>query len=163
MAKFRQECREQKAVTRGSSLDALWARAWEHAAKVALVLACGNSPFSPDGSIDPAKLVITGEIAGYATQLVGHLVTDLVQAVRNNVAGSDFEKDLLLVQRAIQDAGPEGIKRYMLVRQSRRLDPRRFDAVLQRLKESGTVVQVTPATGKQGVKPTVYVWKGGQT
>jgi hypothetical protein len=146
--RFRERCKRHKQEHRGAGLDALWARAVEHATKVALVLACGEN--------FPARTV-SGTTAAYAVKLVEHLTADLIETVRDSVAGSDFERELLYVLRVIKTSGEEGVTQTELLSRTRRLNPRQRVEILNQLVAQGGVVKAErkPARG-----PAAVIYRG---
>jgi hypothetical protein len=148
IARFRARCRDHKANNRGPmNLDVLWSRAVEHAMKVSLVLACGESYQTP---------IVSGMTAAWAVRLVEHLVSSLVNVIRDSVAGSDSERDLLLVQRIIREAGPEGINRSNLFNRTRKLSNRQREESLTQLLISERIIK-TERKGARGAPSIVYV------
>lgn len=155
--RFRAACRERKTEHRGDNgLDVLWTRALEHARKVALVVACGCATVHADGTISPT--VVRGDVADWSVRLVDHLVKSLVTSVRDSVSGSDFERDLLYVQRAIRNAGPAGIAKTQLIHRTRRLTPRVRQETLNQLVTTAQVV-VIEKKGLKGPSATTYIAK----
>lgn len=132
-AEFRRlglKAREMKTAHRdGSGLDSLWARAPEHARKVALTIASGCG-FEAD------ELTVTGDIASYACRLVEFVIGQLVGAVKESVAGSDAERNVQVVLRAIKSGGLAGIAKTVLLRRTQSLRKRDRDEALEHLLET---------------------------
>jgi hypothetical protein len=127
---FRSRCRKYKADNRrGMALDALWARAVEHAIKVSLVIACGEN-FTP---------IISAATAAWSIELIEHTTQSLIDVVQFSVAGSDYERNLLYVFRRIQDAGEAGLTKTQLLQQTRRLTTRERQAILDHLVEASYI------------------------
>jgi hypothetical protein len=130
-AKFKNLCRDRKIENRGQGgLDVLWTRAREHAMKVALIIACGCEFQTP---------IVSGQVAEWAVQFVEHLVTTLVETVRDSVAGSEYERDLLFVQRTIKDAGPAGLTKTQMIHKTRRIRRQHREEILNQLMEMGAI------------------------
>jgi hypothetical protein len=146
MRKFRGDCREMKTQHRdGSGLDVLWSRAAEHAAKVAMVLACGCQFQSP---------LVSASIASYSVELIGHLVNNLVATVSQSVAGSDYERDVLFVKRIIRETGKNGIMRSVVLRKARRIKSSNLDEIINRLISTGEVIKAEVKNTKGPGRPT---------
>jgi hypothetical protein len=144
---FRARCKVYKKETRGTGLDPLWSRAVEHVNKVALVVACGERFGDP---------IISGSTAAWSIKLVEHLVGSLVATVKDSVAGSDFERDLLYVLRAIRKAGAGGLSQSQLLLRTRRLTPKVRQDILNQLVSSGDVVKGERKSPKGGPAAMIY-------
>jgi len=86
--------------TSGSGLDSLYNRAWEHADKVALVLAVAENPVEP---------VVKKEHAEFAIAFVDWSIACLVHQVNARVADSPFEARTKECLRAIAKSGERGM------------------------------------------------------
>lgn len=94
---FYERSRKHKSKLRGDrGLDSLWARAAEHAEKVAAVIACGEAG---------GPVVIDDAAAAYACELVEHLIRGLVVAVQDNVSETVYEGDKQKIIRTIKTLG----------------------------------------------------------
>lgn len=78
----------------------LWGRAWEHAAKVALVCGCAQNINSP---------VIDRQAATWAITFVRHHIAVIEREVSSRMADSPFMKVVLAVSRVIEKAGVHGM------------------------------------------------------
>ncbi|QDP46547.1 MAG: putative bifunctional DNA primase/polymerase [Prokaryotic dsDNA virus sp.] len=86
--------------TSGTGLDSLYNRAWEHADKVALVLAVAENPVEP---------VVEKRHAEFAIAFVDWSIECLVHQVNARVADSPFESRTKECLRAIANAGERGM------------------------------------------------------
>lgn len=147
---FKTVCTRRKAEIRSlnvGGLDALWSRAMEHSLKVALIIACGCEYSTP---------IIGQQVAEWSVKLVEYLVGQLVETVKNSVAGSDHHRDLLAVLRVIRAAGPKGVSRSNLCRSTQKLRRNQRDEILSQLLEQGDIAKrETQLT--RGPKGTEYV------
>jgi hypothetical protein len=130
--------RELEAV-RGTGLDALWSRAWEHADKLALVGAVAENPTEPR---------VTTEIAEWALAVVNYSVGQLVASVRDKVADSPFEARKKECLREIWAAGERGLTARDMGRVSafRKLTPTELAEVQLALNNECTAHLVTLKT-----------------
>ena len=130
----------EMAATRGTGLDALWNRVWEHADKIALVVACADAPEEP---------VVKARHADWAIRFVLFWTRRLVIAVRDRVADSPFEQRVKGVFAAIQSAGPTGMTGRDLARHKsfRKLTPKEREDVLSVLDSDGRIKLDTQGTG----------------
>jgi hypothetical protein len=145
ITEFRDKCRELKATSRdGGGVDALWSRAVEHARKIALTVACGVGFQTP---------IVSPDIAEWSVKLVEHLVADLVSIVRDNVAGNEFERDLLSVQKLIRGGGETGVTKTQIYVSTRRLRENVRTEILDQLIKSGQIVKTEhkPKNGRSAV------------
>lgn len=133
LKQFEWRCRSLKVKEREQTgLDVLWSRANEHAAKVSLIAACGTDYPTPR---------VSGDVMAWAIDLVEYLTSALIDAVGDSVAGSDFERDLLYVQRYVRESGSRGITHTQLNRKTRRLTPKVRTDILSALVSDGTIVR----------------------
>lgn len=131
------EQRRIEEYERGSGLDALYARLYEHACKVALVA-------HRNRTIDYA-------VACWACELVMFLAERAVSLVRDNVSNSEYEGQLLDVLALIKRRG--SIRRRELMRSKRSLPSRDLDKILHHLIETGNIE--AQEEQKQGSKSVV--------
>jgi hypothetical protein len=114
---------------------AVWARAPEKAAKLALIHACCAAPgFEVEIGLESENWGI--KLANYSTRLV-------LQAARNAVSGSHYESNLKRVFMAIRD----GCTQRELGRRTQWLKQRERMEILSDLQASGAIEMVT-TTGK---------------
>ena len=131
---FQWRCRQQRQATREKGLDPLWSRAVEHARKVALIVACGETDF---GQIP----TVTESTAVWAVALVEHLTASLLAEVGSNVASSDYERDLLYVRRAIENTNGDGLTHSELIHKTRRIHKRLREDILGQLLQSDDIIK----------------------
>ncbi len=122
----------------------LWGRAWEHAAKVALVCACAQRIAAP---------VIDRAAAEWAIHFVRFHVEAIEREVSARMADSPFMKVMLAVARAIQKAGKMGMTERDLSRACspfKALKPQERNQVLEALirDEEAQMVKFKTASGK---------------
>lgn len=145
--RFRDRCRQLKAQHRTEQgLDALWARAGEHAAKVALTVSI-DSPGAP---------IIGGDAARYACELVESLVGAFVGQIQDRVGSNEFDRDTLRVARVIREAGE--VKLGELVRKSRGIAPRHRKEIVAELVTMGQVAVISSPSARKPI--TIYRWVG---
>jgi len=132
-----------------SNIDAaVWSRAPEKAAKLALIFACAESvDLAPRITLDAVNWGI--RLANYSTRLV-------LQAARNAIAGSEYESDLKFVFGCVRGE----ISQRELTRRTQRLKQRERQEILADLQSSGAIeiVQVATAT-----KPKTVIRKRRNT
>lgn len=147
LSRFRSVCRKYKSDHRGQlGMDALWSRAAEHAIKVALVIACGCKFDAP---------AVDGQTMAWSIKLVNYLVGSLVATVSESIAGSDYERDLLLIKRKIREAGIKGISTSNLIMQTRHIRARDRTETLNAMMESGEIERFT-AKPARGSSATIF-------
>lgn len=117
--------------------SAVWSRAPEKAAKLALIYACcAAKDMSPVVTIEAENWGI--RLANYSTRLV-------LQAARNTVAGSKYESDLKRVFCAIRD----GCTQNELTRRTQWLKRKERQEILADLEASGAIKSVEERTEKR--------------
>lgn len=116
---------------RGTGLDALYVRMWEHAAKIALVCGCAK-----------AIPLIDIEEARWAIDFVCYWTDRLVQEARYRIADSEFGHLMNLVLQRINDAGNEGIThgRAFNHKKLREMPPQMRQQIITTLAENGEIV-----------------------
>jgi hypothetical protein len=145
---FRLRCRGHKAAARdGSGVDALWARALEHASKVALTVACG------DGFATP---VVSPTVANWAVEVVEHLTLTLAEAVRDSVSSTDYGREALKVYRTILRCGEKGATPTDVSRATQGLHPKLRETILNDLVSQGRIGLRDRKIAKGGRKTVVY-------
>ncbi len=116
--------------------SAVWSRAPEKAAKLALIHACSHGCGTPRITLESENWGIA--LANYSTRLV-------LQAARNVVAGSKYESSLKRVFMAIGD----GCTRRELTRRTQWLRSRERTEILADLQSSGAIkVEDEPTNGR---------------
>ncbi len=137
--------------TRGTGMEALWNRAWEHADKLALVAAVATDPRDP--RIDSA-------CAKYAIDLVKWSVGRLTESVNLVVADSPFDAKVKAVYSVIAQSGERGLTLRDLGRVTcyRKLTPKERAEVLQVLIDGQDISLVEMGTTAAGGRSrTAYV------
>lgn len=121
---------EKMEDTRGTGLDSLYVRVWEHAAKISLI--CGVAKKAP---------IITAEDARWAIDFVMYWTERLVNEAKFRIADSDFGHTMNDVLKQIIKAGKEGQTegRIFNDRKLRETPPRTRKDVLEALVGSGEV------------------------
>jgi len=152
---FSARIRAEKAAARArrSGADALWARAWEHAARLAVLEACGRALLA-GGEFTP---VVTAADAEFSVALAAHLVARMIALADSHVAASEADGGLKAVQRAIHRAGPGGATRGEIGDACPTLRRRDLKDALDELVERGRVVVVARPSGGAGRPATAWV------
>ena len=121
--------------TRGTGLDSIWNRAWEHADKVALVAAVAENPIEPR---------VTEEHARFAIALVNWSLENLIAQVRARVADSPFQSRLKECLRKIESSGARGMTEREMGRSSEfsKLTPKERDEVVESLVHAEQIARV---------------------
>ncbi|RMH24443.1 MAG: DUF3987 domain-containing protein [Planctomycetota bacterium] len=114
---------------------AVWARAGEHAHKLALLYAVSENHEEP---------VIRADAAEWATGLVSHLVGRMLFMASEHTAESSFDDQAKRLVRKIRDRGGE-IDHSTLLKRSK-LDAATFKQVIETLEERGDIVKSTVQT-----------------
>ena len=120
---------------RGSGLDALHNRTWEHAAKIALVLSLSRSLDRP---------VITVEDAEWAITFVRWSQSRMIHEVQLRVADSPFQAKVKECQLSLIKAGARGLTERDMGRVAAwaRLIPRERASILDALQIAGQAAKV---------------------
>jgi hypothetical protein len=129
-------------------LDAMWARAVEHARKIALVIASGCG-------FDPAELRVTEEHAELAMLLVCQLVNNACSRIQRCLHENDYERKWNRVYAAIEASGHLGIARSALLRQIPSVPARELTEIILHLAEAERIVQLERKT--PGRSATIFV------
>lgn len=125
--------------TRGTGLDALYVRYWEHAAKIALVCGCAK----------PVPLIDIEE-AQWAIDFVGYWNDRLVQEAKFRIADSEFGHFMNLVLQRINEAGSDGITHGKVFnhKKLRELQPQLRQQIVSALSENGEIsINATKTSG----------------
>jgi hypothetical protein len=130
----------QESVER-TGLAPMYARAAEHAIKLGLAAHEGDS--------------ISAEAMRWGIAVANHCVGTMVEAVRQNVASSEYEKMQKRVLKAISDRGGDWIGHSELIRATREIAPRARTEILQNLVDGAMVEMRQEEAGKNG-KPAKY-------
>jgi hypothetical protein len=141
---------EMSADQGRATLAPLWGRAWEMAAKLALVVAVGKQP--GDRLKDP-NLEIDVQSAVWAIEFVKYFLTQMEREVASRVGDSELDQLCQEALRVVKAAGPQGRTMAELGRYSRAfraLDPRMQDTIVEMLKRREEVVSVQMKAASNG-------------
>lgn len=122
--------RELRAAA-GTPFTAILARIGENARKLALILAVGRDPVSPEIGLEETE---------WAIAFVRHFARRTIEAVDRHVADTETEANLKRLREIIRAAGARGITKSEITRASQWLKARDRDEILLTLIESGDVV-----------------------
>jgi hypothetical protein len=144
LAQYMAIWRERKTKARGTGLDALWGRAYEHALRLALIRGAG------DGER------ISEPCAAWACELADFLLTRTAEQALANVATNDYESGLQKVQAFIKGKGETTLRD--LSRQFRWLKQKERDGIIGTLTDA-QLIDVHAVTGNN--RPSVVIrWVG---
>lgn len=129
----------------GSGLDALWDRAWEHAAKIAAILALSENP---------QTRIVRGRHAEWAIGFVTHVVRAMTRMVEGLVSDNATEAAVKRVATHIRESGKSGIVRHALTRKNQRIPAKERADILDTLVESGQI-----RSAQEG-RTVTYFWVG---
>jgi len=134
---FENDCRRKARVCRrnGEPYHPLWVRAGEHARQVGLILAGCDC-------MTALSARITLEHATYACALVQYVTSEFVRATSLCIADSENERWAKKIHKLVRDAGPKGMKRRDLTRQTRPLSLRMRDDIIKNLLDGEYIVQL---------------------
>ncbi|MBF0400710.1 MAG: PriCT-2 domain-containing protein [Magnetococcales bacterium] len=144
-AAFGEQLNNRLRQARNTTFTPVLARAWENAAKVALIRGVSANPFEP---------VIRGSDAAWAIALACHSVNTFIEDVAHNIADNQTEQNHKRVVEIIRKAGRKGISKRDLTRRTQFLDQRQRQDVLQSLMDGGQVLAEAQPT--RTVPVTVY-------
>jgi hypothetical protein len=140
------EWRARKQQTRGSGLDALWARAYEHALRLALIVGAGSS-----GMIDR-------QTALWACELVEFLLSRTAAQATACVATNEYEGSVQKVQAFIRQQ--QSVTLATLTRKFRSLKTKERDGILSGLLDAQQIEISTEKTA--GRQSTTILWVDGK-
>lgn len=133
----------------------LWARAFEQAVKVALVVACASVPNAIEFSqrLKDGSIKIDQQAAVWACAFVKHAITSLQREAESRMASTEIARIALAVEGVLKKAGPRGKTRSELGRACAKFKdqpPRVQQDVIDMLKVREDVVEHTfpPASGR---------------
>lgn len=138
---------EWQRQARGQSSNAIIARIWEHAAKVALVRAV---------SLNPAQPIVTGPVAAWAVVLVDHCVKGLLTEANKHVSDNETEAKHKRVLEVIRRAG--SLTRNELARRTQFLNRRERDEIVASLVEGGQVAAAAERKDGQNKPTAIYTY-----
>jgi hypothetical protein len=125
-------------------------RAAANALRIATIRALARDPKCPAVSV---------EDIGIGWGLVRASIAEIERGVDQNMAGSEFETALKLIERAICEAGPEGITQSVLKRRKgiSKYDDRTIDGAIKRLVETESIYQPSVRSAGAGRPSMRYV------
>jgi hypothetical protein len=139
----------------GSGLHNIWVRAYEHVAKISLVVACAKhqDPDQLAKLMADGQVVVTLDDAKWAADFVKFVLQRMEIEISDRMADSEFGQIVKSTEMSITQAGPEGLTLRELSRNNRKfsgLKPQEQDAVLESLrrKESFFVVEFKTVSGR---------------
>lgn len=142
---FDDEMHEAKLKARKSGTDSLYVRAHENALKFALIRACASAPpINGEGGarIDESALVVDAKIMRWATELARATVARMV-ATTKYITNTQFQADVLALEKAIKQAGPRGATMRDISRVAAGKHPEKMlKELLSQLMRSGEVYGV---------------------
>ncbi len=111
---------------------AILRRVAENATKIALVSAVGRDPKAP--------VISTHDFA------IGHALAvwsagAMIGNIASRVADNDHERNALMIERVVREAGAEGVTKQTLISKTRKIEKRTRDNILADLIEAEIVVQ----------------------
>lgn len=133
---------------RGTGLDSLYVRVWEHAAKIALVCGCAK----PIPFVDEIE-------AAYAIDYVEHWTDGLVEAAKLRIADTDFGAMMNAILMRLKQAGEDGMTKGRLFnhKKLREIQPSLREQLMTALIENGEIqVGQKPTTQKGGRATLLY-------
>jgi hypothetical protein len=120
-----------------NGLHYLWGRAWEHASKLALVIACSKhtDPQELLNLAEQGQIVVTGKDAEWAIAFVKFVMNRMEFEVASRVSDNEFAGIKQKVLAAILKAGPKGVTHREIEKNCRafRIEPFRQDALIESL------------------------------
>lgn len=140
----------------GSKLTGrLWARAFEQAVKIGLVVACASEPNAIEFSqrLKDGSIKIDQQAAVWACAFVKHAITSLQREAESRMASTEIARIALAVEGVLKKAGPRGKTRSELGRACAKFKdqpPRVQQEVIDMLKVREDVVEHTfpPGSGR---------------
>ena len=136
---------EELRAAAGTAFTAILARIGENALKLALIVAVGRSPVSPEIDLSAAD---------WAISFVRHYAQRTMEAVERHVADTETEAHLKRLKEIIRASGAKGISKSEITRSSQWLKSRDRDEILLTLIESGDITTGMRDTG--GRRAMVY-------
>jgi hypothetical protein len=142
MALVRREATDKLRSHRGTYATALFGRHAENAAKLAMIAAISRNPAQP---VTEAKDVV------WASRLVEHCISTMLQEAERRVSNNDTEAKHKRLLQIIRDGGRQS--RSEITRQSQFLSRREREEILCSLQEAG-LVSMDQEVGT--TKPTTF-------
>ena len=151
---FDQWIEDRMEAVKAKGLAPLWGRAWEHAAKLALGMACARYDAATLKQVAAGGgLEIDPTSAQWAIDFVKFVLNIQEEQVATRMGDSDFDRWCQDVLRVLRTAGPGGRTESELTKFSRvfrALEPRQQDSIMDALKrrEDVQLVQYKPPSGR---------------
>ncbi|KGJ18764.1 PriCT-2 domain-containing protein [Paracoccus sanguinis] len=154
-ARFRQlsaDMTEELRAAAGTPFTAILARIGENALKLALIVAVGGDPVTPEIDITAAD---------WAIEFVRHYARRTMEAVERHVADTETEAHLKRLKEIIRASGAKGITKSEITRASQWLKSRDRDEILLTLIESGDITTgMRGSSTKQAMVYRLARWGG---
>ncbi|MBF0462237.1 MAG: PriCT-2 domain-containing protein [Magnetococcales bacterium] len=144
-ADFGEQVNARLRQAKNTTFTPVLARAWENAAKVALIRGVSANPSEP---------VVRGIDAAWAIGLVCYSVNTFIEDVEHHIADNQTEQNHKRVLEIVRSAGRKGISKRDLTRRTQFLDQRQRQDLVQSLIEGGQILVETRPT--RTVPATVY-------
>lgn len=155
---FIEEMHHAKIKARKRGKDALYVRAFENAAKFALIRACAEWPQSSDmgPAIDETALRVDAATMQWAVDL-SRATVQRMDAATDEIADSGFEQNMGGIKKVVRRAGERGLTERELSRTSAGKHPKRtLDDLLERLTVAGDVFWIKIKTGGRAREAYVH-------
>lgn len=148
---FEAKNRDRRTATRGTGIDAMWARAIEHARRLALIVACGRDFDSPIIQVDDAT---------WGCELVTAVFNRSISEIDSRVSENEQESTLKMISDYLADAG--SVARSTLLRKFRNVKTTEMNAHLGRLQETDqiSVALAEKAEAAAGRPALMVTWLG---
>lgn len=160
---FKIEMYEARQAAKKSGKDALFVRAHEYALKFALIRACAVWPEMSDISdaciINEENLKIDAAAMRWAVDLSRACLSKMIET-SDDIASTDFEKNRVLLKRAIKSAGVRGLTDRDLARSAVGRMPRKtLEDLLGNLVQAGEVDKFNASSRSSGRQREAWVHK----
>jgi hypothetical protein len=157
--KFDDWVADRMESVRTHGIDSLWGRAWEQAAKVAMIVSCAKqSVFQWRENVRPT---ITAEDSAWAIDLIKFSLGEMEREVITRISDSEFGAYVNAAMHYVVAAGPQGVTERELAKACkpfRGLNPQQRDQVLAVLQRNGDAVFVNLGKGFAGVGKDRQAW-----
>ncbi|MFT5303831.1 MAG: hypothetical protein ACI9UU_003022 [Candidatus Azotimanducaceae bacterium] len=140
------EMRNKASRIGDNSSVSVWARAWEHTSKLALIYAISENHRDP---------VITSEAAKWAVEFVGHHTRRLIATMHDRVAENEFHALLLKVKTKLGNSPNKTMTRSRLIK-NMHITARDLDQVIGVLLESHEIEAIQSGAGTPNRSGTIY-------
>lgn len=140
------EVRRQVQAAGDVSAVSIWARAWEHASKLALLYAISENHMTP---------VINSEAAMWAVEFINHHSQRLIATVYGRVAESAFHALLIKAKNKLRKAPGMTMRRSQLVK-NMHISAHDLDQVIRALHEGREIEVIEGSQESPGQRGTSY-------